>query len=302
MTTQRGIAETLGARATGLRLLSVLLETMVTFFRRKPLGATGGVIIVLLVVAAIFAPQLAPADPHKVNSKDLYHAPGKEYLLGSDQIGRDVLSRLIYGARISMYVGLTSVFVGATLGTLVGIVTAYFGGVTDLLLQRILDAMMSIPAIILAMAIMAGLGISLTNVVIALTIVFIPSAARTMRSRALSLKEMDFVLAARAVGAGHWRIMYRHILPNCISLYIVFISITMGFAIVLEASLSFLGVGAPPEEPSWGGMLNKAATQYVNLAPWLALSPGITIAVVVYAFNMLGDALRDVLDPRLRGT
>jgi peptide/nickel transport system permease protein len=212
-----------------------------------------------------------------------------------------VLSRLIYGARISIYVGIVSVLIGATAGTLVGISSAYFGGMTDLVIQRILDALLSFPSIVLAMAIMAALGrSSLENVIIALVIVFAPGAARTIRSRALSLKEMDFVLAARAVGASDWRIILRHILPNCFSLYIVFFSITVGYAIIVEASLSFLGIGAPPDAPSWGGMLTQAASKYIEVAPWLAVFPGLAIALVVFGFNLLGDGLRDVLDPRLR--
>ena len=248
------------------------------------------------------APIVSPQDPYKSHVKLVYQPPSSDFLLGTDELGRDVLSRVIYGARVSLYVGIVSVLIGATMGMLVGIMSAYFGGAIDLFIQRILDALISFPGIIMAMAIMAALGSSLENVIVALVVVFMPGAARTLRSRALSLKEMDFVLAARAVGAGHWRIILRHILPNCLSLYIVFFSITVGFAIIVEASLSFLGLGAPPDVPSWGGMLALVSYRYIDLAPWISIAPGASIAVVVFAFNMLGDALRDVLDPRLRST
>ena len=281
--------------------LARTIRVLASFSRRKPLGAVGGAIVAILILAAIFAPLIAPHDPYKVNTDYVYHAPTTTFLVGTDQVGRDVLSRLIYGTRVSLYVGIVSVMIGATMGTLVGIVSAYFGGVTDLAIQRVLDSLIAFPSVIFAMAIMAALGSSLENVIIALVIIFMPGAARTIRARALSLKEMDFVLASRAIGAGHWRIMLLHILPNCLSLYIVFFTITVGFAILVEASLSFLGLGAPPEVPTWGGMLTDAASKYVKLAPWLAILPGAAVALVVFGFNLLGDALRDVLDPRLRG-
>jgi ABC-type dipeptide/oligopeptide/nickel transport system permease subunit len=232
----------------------------------------------------------------------VFASPSAEAWLGGDQLGRDVFSRLVYGARISLEVGLLSVFFGITLGAFIGITSAYFGGKTDLIVQRVMDAMMAFPALILALAIMAILGASITNVVIALAVVFIPGAARTIRAQALSIKEVDYVLAARAVGAGDWRIILCHMAPNCVPTYIVLATISLGFAIVVEASLSFLGVGVPPEVPSWGGMLTGAAQNYVKVAPWLGVFPGLAIAIVVFAWNLLGDALRDVLDPRLRGT
>lgn len=302
MAVERVPVATLRRRFTGVRQLSTPFQTVGSFSRRKPLGAIGGVIVAVLILVAILAPLISPHDPYKSYPKLSWASPGEGgLLLGGDQIGRDVLSRLIYGARISLYVGIVSVLIGATVGTLVGISSAYFGRMPDLVIQRILDALMSFPGIVLAMAIMAALGrSSLENVIIALVIVFAPGAARTIRSRALSLKEMDFVLAARAVGASDWRIILRHILPNCFSLYIVFFSITVGYAIIVEASLSFLGIGAPPEVPSWGGMLTQAASKYIEVAPWLAIFPGLAIALVVFGFNLLGDGLRDVLDPRLR--
>jgi peptide/nickel transport system permease protein len=272
------------------------------FAQKKPLGAVGGVIVAVTILVAIFAPVIAPSDPYQVHPEEIFAPPSASALVGTDQVGRDVFSRLIFGARISLFVGIISVGIGATIGAVVGVISAYFGRATDLIIQRFLDALIAFPGIILALGIMAALGkASLLNVILALTIVFAPGAARTIRSRALSLKEMDFVLAAHAFGASDWRIIFRHIVPNCMSLYIVFFSITVGFAIVVEASLSFLGVGTPPEVPSWGGMLSMAATNYISVAPLLAILPGLAIALVVFGFNLLGDALRDVLDPRLRG-
>jgi len=274
---------------------------MGTFARRKPLGAFGATVALILIVVAIFAPVIATKDPSETSSALVYARPGSELLLGGDQVGRDVFSRLVYGARVSLYAGLLSAFIGATIGMLVGVASVHFGGKTDLIVQRIVDTMMAFPALILAIAIMAALGASLNNVVIALSISFMPATARVLRSQALVVKEMDYVLAARAVGAGDGRIIFRHMIPNCFALYIVLVTVFLGTAIVAEATLSFLGVGVPPDVASWGGMLNGAAQRYVRLAPWLGVFPGLAIAIVVFAWNLLGDALRDVLDPKLRG-
>ena len=285
----------------GMRPKRTAWETIVNFAQRKPLGAFGAIIMIILVVVAALAPVIATDDPRLTNASQRFSPPGGETWLGGDQIGRDVFSRLVYGTRISLVVGLLSVCFGVTIGAFIGIVSGYFGGITDLAIQRVMDAMMSFPALILALAIMAILGASITNVVIALSAVFIPGAARTIRSQALSIKEVDYVLAARAVGAGDWRIIMRHMAPNCAATFIVLASISLGWAIVVEASLSFLGVGIPPDVPSWGGMLNGVAQNSLDVAPWLGVFPGLAIAITVFAVNLLGDALRDVLDPRLRG-
>ena len=285
----------------GMRPKRTAWETIVNFAQRKPLGAFGAIIMIILVVVAALAPVIATDDPRLTNASQRFSPPGGETWLGGDQIGRDVFSRLVYGTRISLVVGLLSVCFGVTIGAFIGIVSGYFGGITDLAIQRVMDAMMSFPALILALAIMAILGASVTNVVIALSAVFIPGAARTIRSQALSIKEVDYVLAARAVGAGDWRIIMRHMAPNCAATFIVLASISLGWAIVVEASLSFLGVGIPPDVPSWGGMLNGVAQNSLDVAPWLGVFPGLAIAITVFAVNLLGDALRDVLDPRLRG-
>ncbi|MCE2463327.1 MAG: ABC transporter permease [Dehalococcoidia bacterium] len=272
-----------------------------TFFRRKPLGAFGSAIAFILIVVAIFAPQIATDNPRETSADRTFAKPGAASLLGGDQLGRDVFSRLVYGSRISLQVGLLSVLFGITTGCFIGIASAYFGGRVDLIVQRLVDSVQAFPPLILALAIMAALGASVTNVIIALTIVFIPGAARTIRSQALSIKEIDYVLAARAIGAGDWRIILRHMVPNCFATFIVLATLSLGVAIIAEASLSFLGVGTPPDVPSWGGMLTGAAQNYVEVAPWLGVFPGLAIAVVVFAWNLLGDSLRDVLDPRLRG-
>jgi ABC-type dipeptide/oligopeptide/nickel transport system permease subunit len=275
---------------------------VIRFVRAKPLGGFGAVIAVLLILVAVFAPFIATQDPARTNVEYKFAGPLTEArVLGGDQVGRDVFSRLVYGARVSLYVGLLSSFVGSGIGMLIGVTSVHFGGKTDLVVQRVIDAMMAFPALILAIAIMAALGASLNNVVIALSIIYIPSTARILRAQALAIKEMDYILAARAVGAGHWRIILRHMIPNCFALFIVLVTIHLGGAIIAEATLSFLGIGVPPDVPSWGGMLQGAARAYVDEALWVAIFPGLAIAIVVFAWNLLGDALRDVLDPRLRG-
>ena len=298
-------ADTTGAPSTpsyAIRRRRSILQSIGYFCRRKPLGAFGATVAMLVIIVAIFAPLIATDDPLETNAEHVFAKPGADVWLGGDQLGRDVFSRLVYGSRISLKVGLLSVFFGITLGAFIGVVSAYFGGKTDLIIQRIMDALMAFPALILAMAVVAALGASATNVIVALSIVFIPGASRTIRSQVLSIKEMDYVLAARAVGGGDGRIILRHIAPNCAGTYIVLATVSLGWAIVVEASLSFLGLGVSPETPSWGGMLTGAARTYIEVAPWLAVFPGLTIAIVVFGYNLLGDALRDVLDPRLRGT
>jgi peptide/nickel transport system permease protein len=269
------------------------------FTVRQPLGAVGGVIVAMLVVTAAFAPELAPHGP-KEAAFTPYLPPSAEFPFGTDHLGRDQLSRVIWGARLSLYVGLISVVFGVTLGGLWGVVTAYFGGATDNASQRIVDVLMALPPIILALSLMAALGQSVNNVVLALTILLAPTAARTLRALALSIKESPFVEAARAVGCSHWRVIARHVLPNTLAAYIVLLTVNIAYAIVVEASLSFLGLGAPPDEPSWGAMLN-AGTQAIESAPWMFLFPGLAISLAVLGLNLVGDAIRDLTDPRLRG-
>jgi peptide/nickel transport system permease protein len=266
---------------------------------QQPLGAAGAVLVMAMVVTAIFAPQLAPYGP-KDAAFTQYTPPGPGHPMGTDQLGRDVLSRVVWGARLSLYIGLVSVVLGVTLGGLWGVVSAYFGGMTDTLSQRVVDSLMALPPIVLALSLMAAIGQSVNNVIVALTILLTPTAARTLRAVALAIMATPFVEAAQAAGGSSARIIARHVLPNCLATYTVLVTTNVSYAIVVEASLSFIGVGAPPDEPSWGGMLT-AGTQAVETAPWMIFFPGLAISLAVLALNMLGDAIRDVADPRLRG-
>ena len=280
---------------------SRLLRPTLTFTQRKPLGAVGGFLLIVLILIAILAPVISPYDPYEINQDTVLGPPQQSFLLGTDELGRDVLSRVFFGARISIYVGVSSVLIGITLGFILGTVSAYVGGVFDLVFQRLIDALLSFPTVILALAIIAVLGSGINNVILALVITLIPTTSRTIRAQVLSLKELDYVLAATAVGSSPTRIIFRHLMPNCFAIYIVLATLSLGLAITTEASLSFLGLGVPPDVPTWGGMLTTAARQYLRTAPWLAISPGIAVALAVFAVNLLGDSLRDVLDPRLRG-
>lgn len=269
------------------------------FATRQPLGLAGAILVFVLVVTAILAPMLAPHGP-KDAAFPQYVPPGALFPMGTDHLGRDILSRIIWGARLSLYVGLLSVLFGVTLGALWGVVTAYFGGAADTASQRVVDSLMALPPIILALALMAALGQSVSNVIIALAVLLIPTAARTLRSVALSIKEMPYVEAARAGGATEWRVIVRHVMPNTLATYIVLFTVNIAYAIVVEAALSFLGLGAPPDEPSWGGMLT-AGTQALETAPWMIFFPGLAISLTVFGLNLLGDSIRDLTDPRLRG-
>jgi len=281
------------ARASGW------LDRLRWFVASQPLGAAGALVVLVLILTALFAPALAPHGP-KDAAFAPYLSPSAEFPMGTDHIGRDMLSRVIWGARLSLYVGLTAVLFGVTLGALWGVVTAYFGGVADSASQRVVDSLMALPPIVLALALMAALGQSVTNVIIALAILLVPTAARTLRSVALSIKEMPYVEAARAAGASEWRVIFRHVLPNSLSTYIVLFTVNIAYAIVVEAALAFLGLGAPPDEPSWGGMLT-AGTQALETAPWMIFFPGLAISLTVFGLNLLGDSIRDLTDPRLRG-
>jgi peptide/nickel transport system permease protein len=266
---------------------------------RQPLGAAGAGLVVILVVTAVFAPELAPHGAKEATFAP-YLPPSAEFPLGTDHLGRDMLSRVIWGARLSLWVGLVSVVFGITLGGLWGVVTAYFGGVADSASQRVVDTLMALPPIILALSLMAALGQSVNNVIIALAVLLTPTAARTLRALVLSIRESPYIEAARALGCPHWRVIVLHVLPNTLATYIVLVTVNISYAIVVEASLSFLGLGAPPDEPSWGAMLT-AGTQALEAAPWMFLFPGVAISLTVFGLNLLGDAIRDLTDPRLRG-
>ena len=297
----------LASLSINLRQRSTLLWVLIRFGRRKPLGAFGAIVLAVVIVVAAIAPFAAPHDPYKTNLDHPFGSPGvkldsgQRLLLGSDDFGRDILSRLMHGARLSLYVGFVSVGIGVTLGALMGIFSAYLGGTVDLLLQRVVDAFMAFPGLILALGIMAVLGPATKNVIFVLIILFIPGSSRVIRSEALKIKETVYVESARAIGSTNLRIIFRHVLPNCMAPYIVFATANLGLAIVVEAGLSFLGVGTPIDVPTWGSMLAGAA-RWLEFSPELLIFPSIAISLVVLGFNLLGDSLRDVLDPRLRGT
>ena len=277
------------------------LRSVGTFLRRKPLGAVGAALVLLLALAALLAPAVAPHNPLEFHTSDTFLSPSKGgYVLGTDDKGRDILSRVTYGARISLRVGGVAAGFGVTFGLLMGLLSGYLGGRFDFFAQRVVDSFQAFPALLLALALTTALGRTVFNVGLALAIVTWPTASRVVRSAALAQKNAMYVEAARAVGARTPRILLRHILPNVASVYIILVTGALAQAILVEASLSFLGVGVPPPTPSWGGMLLEAQ-RFAVRAPWMAISPGIAITAGVFGFNLFGDALRDHLDPRLRG-
>ena len=274
--------------------------TVREFTGRRPLGAAGAAIVLVMLAAAVAATAIAPYDPLAVDFEAMLGPPSAEHWLGTDAFGRDVLSRLIYGSRTALIVGFGAAFFGATAGAILGVASAYFAGRIDLYLQRVMDVFISFPLIILALAMVAILGNNLPNLITAITIPMIPRAALVIRSSALSVREMPYVDAARAAGFGHTRIILRHMLPNVMAPYLIMLTAFLGQAILLEASLSFLGLGVQEPIPAWGLMLRGAAVQFAESAPWMAIFPGLAISLAVFAFNLFGDSLRDALDPRLR--
>ena len=269
--------------------------------RAKPVGTLSAVIVVATVVAAVFSPQVAPYDPYQIQRGAAFASPGSQFWLGGDEIGRDQLSRIIYGARISLLVGVMAVGIAILIGTVLGLVSGFWGGKVDIVIQRLVDSMMAFPGLLLALLIIAVLGPSIVNVMVAIGLVRIPQAARVVRSSVLAVKQNPYVEAARTIGCHDWRIITHHLLPNVTAPIIILATVDLGGAIIAEASLSFLGLGTQLPTPSWGNMLN-ASQLYLLRAPWLAIFPGLAITLLVLAFNLLGDVLRDVWDPRLRGS
>src|SRR3954467_4253470 len=276
------------------------LSTLGYFTRRYPLGAAGAVIVTLFVLMAIFAPWITQFDPTMTNSRDSLAPPGGSHPLGTDFMGRDMWSRIVYGARISLAVGVGSTGLGCLFGVTIGLTSGYFGGWYDLIVQRFMDMMQSLPLLVMALVMTAALGPSLTNTIIAIAIPLVPSVARVIRSNTLMLREMPFVEASRAVGMNEFAIAIRHVLPNTLAPLIVLATAQLGSTILVEAALSFLGLGVPEPHPSWGRMLSESAAEYVRVAPWLVIFPGAAISLAVFGTNLLGDALRDILDPRQR--
>ena len=280
-----------------------LATLVLRFARRQPLGALGSLIVLAMLVLAIFASWIAPYSPEEFieGGSARLLPPSVRFPMGTDNLGRDILSRVIHGARLSMLVGFVSTFFGTGIGAVIAVVTAYLGGKWDLMAQRFMDVLWSFPSLIIAIVVVAVLGRSTTNLIIAIAIVVIPSAARVVRSAVLAVKATEYVEAARAAGANQRRIVFRHIAANCLAPYLIIATASLGSAIITEASLSFLGLGVPPPAPSWGRDLFGSAQKFAELAPWMPIMPGIAISLTVYAFNLFGDAIRDLLDPRLRG-
>ncbi|MCC6717839.1 MAG: ABC transporter permease [Acetobacteraceae bacterium] len=271
------------------------------FVRSYPLGAIGAVIMAIFVLAAIFADVITAQSPLTTSARNSLAAPGGTFWMGADFMGRDVYARIVYGARISLAVGIGSTTLGCLIGVSVGLASGYLGGWFDLIVQRVMDIMQALPLLVLALVFAAALGPSLPNTIISIAIPLVPSVARVIRSNTLALRELAFVEAAQAIGMSEWRLAIRHILPNTVAPLIVLATAQLGSTILTEASLSFLGLGVPEPFPSWGRMLSESAAEYMRSAPWLVIFPGVAISLAVFGTNLLGDALRDILDPRQRG-
>ena len=269
--------------------------------RRHPLGAIGAVIMTVFVLAAFFAEFIAPYDPLTVTASLSLAPPGPAHWMGADSFGRDVYSRIVYGARISLAVGIGSTLLGAAFGVVIGLASGFLLGWVDLVVQRIIDILQALPLLVLALVMAAALGPSLENTIFAIAIPLIPYVARVIRANTLALRELPFVEAAKSIGMSEMRIALRHVLPNTLAPLIVLMTAQLGSTILTEASLSFLGLGIPEPYPSWGRMLSESAAEYVRTAPWLVIFPGIAISLAVFGTNLFGDALRDILDPRQRG-
>ena len=276
------------------------LASALDFISSRPLGGAGAIIIVLMIAAALLANFLAPYDPLENNYGAMFEAPGVHHWFGTDSFGRDVLSRILYGSRTALWVGFCSSLFGTSIGALIGVSCAYFGGKADLFMQRMMDILLSFPLIVLALVVVAVSGSGLWNVILAISIPMIPRAALVVRSSALALRQMLFVEAALTLGSSHWRVISRHMLPNVMAPYLIMLTAFLGQAILLEASLSFLGLGVAEPTAAWGLMLRGAAVEFAERAPWMALFPGLAISLAVFAFNVFGDSLRDALDPKLR--
>tara|TARA_B100000676_G_C18090357_1_gene859091 strand:+ start:2419 stop:3324 length:906 start_codon:yes stop_codon:yes gene_type:complete len=277
-----------------------LWEKTKSLSAKNPLGAFGLVVVIVMVFMALFADIITWHDPVDISFEYMLVVPSWDFLLGTDQLGRDIFSRIVYGARTALLVGITASVVGAFIGLVLGVASAYFGGTFDLLFQRFMDVFMAFPLIILALAIVSIFGGGIDKVILAITIPFIPRCARVVRSNALAIREIPYVDAARAMGFSHTRIILRHMVPNVMAPFLIMITAFVGQAILTEASLSYLGMGVQEPTPAWGLMLQGGAEEYAESAPWVPIFPGVAITLAVFGFNLFGDAVRDTLDPRLR--
>ena len=278
---------------------------VMAFIVNQPLGALGLLVIIVMCLAAAFANLVAPYDPLTLDYVNLLAPPSWSHPLGTDSFGRDVFSRVIYGARTALAVGFLSSILGSTLGAIIGVASAYFGGRTDLIIQRIMDVLLSFPIIVLALTVVAVLGKNIVlgidiNLIIAIGTPMVPKVARVVRSSALAIRELPYIDAARAAGFSHTRIIFRHIVPNVVAPYLIMLTAYVAQAILLEASLSFLGLGVTEPTPAWGLMLSGAAIDFYQQAPWMIIFPGVAISLAVFAFNLFGDSLRDSLDPKIK--
>ena len=280
---------------------SRLAEFFIRLVREKPLGTACGIIVLILIFVAIFADVLAPYGFLEVHPADRLQGSSAQYLLGTDALGRDLLSRIIYGARLSLTVGLAATAISGVIAFLLGGTSGFLGGKFDMVVQRFVDAFMSFPGLILLLTIMSVVGRGLPQIIVVLGITGGIGGSRVVRGAVIAIKENDYFLAARAIGSTKWRTLVRHVLPNIMPVMIIIFSISVGGVIMAEASLSFLGFGLPPKIPSWGGLLSGGGRRYMEVAPWLALWPGLCLTITIYSLNMFGDAMRDLLDPRLRG-
>jgi peptide/nickel transport system permease protein len=282
--------------------LPAMVRLVLTFARRKPLGAIGGAIVLALLIMAVFAGQIAPHSYDQSIRGARMKPPSSHFWMGTDNLSRDVWSRVVYGARISVTVGFATVALATLMATAIGVSSAYLGGAYDIVVQRVVDAWMSFPALVVVLSLIAALGPGLPNLILALSILGAASASRVIRGATLSVIANPYVEGARAIGAGHLRIVLLHVLPNVTGTILILATIGLGTVILAESALSFLGFGIPPPYPSWGAMLSGSGRSFMYYAPWMALFPCAAISLAVFGFNMLGDALRDVLDPRLRGS
>ncbi len=280
---------------------SAFVRAVWVFTRRKPIGAASGAVVLAMLVMTLFAEQIAPYGYDEAVRGARMKPPSAAHWLGTDNLSRDIWSRIVYGARVSITVGFATIALGTLAAAALGITSGYFGGAYDLVVQRIVDAWMSFPYLVIILSVMAVLGPGLLNVILSLSIIVAANGSRVIRGATIAVAQHAYVEAARAMGCGHGRIVFRHILPNVSATIIILATIGLGAIILAESALSFLGFGVPPPYPSWGSMLSGSGRTYMYRAPWMAVWPGVAISLAVFAFNMLGDALRDVLDPRLRG-
>ena len=281
---------------------SRLAEFFGRLVREKPLGTVSGIIILTLILVGIFADALAPYEFTEIHLRDMLQGSSAKYLLGTDHVGRDILSRLIYGARLSIFVGLAATAINVVVALLVGGTSGFIGGKLDLVVQRFVDAWMAFPGLLILLTVMSIVGRGAPQIILVIGIAGGIGSSRVVRGAVIGIKENDYFLAAEAIGSPKWRTLMRHVLPNVMPVMIIIFSITVGGVIIGAASLSFLGFGLPPATPDWGGMLSREGREYMEVAPRLALLPGLCLTITVYSLNMFGDAMRDLLDPRLRGS